>query len=1420
LPRDGNPGHDDLLQEIQALRHSEASLRDFVESATIGLHSVSGDGTVLWANQAELDLLGYKAEEYIGYPIAEFHADADVIEDILARLNRGETVREYPARLRSKDGSFRHVVINSSALFEDGRLVHTRCFTRDITDRKKAEERLKEQSSLDALAARVGRHLVENANLPDMLRHCTDAIVEQLKAATARIWTLNEAGDLLDLQADSPIHANPAGSVPATVPLGSNFRIGRIATERKPLLLTPVLGNPCVAEQEWAAREGIVSFAGYPLVVEDRLVGVIGMFCRHALSDIAVQAIARLADQIAVGIERKRVEAALRDSESRLATELSDTRLLHTLSTALMNEESAESLYTKIVDVAAAIMRSDMASMQVVDEAENALRMLAFRGFDEDFGTTFRLNRPDTRTSCSMARRAGCRIIVPDVETCEFIIGTPALQDHRNTGIRAVQSTPLISRSGKMVGMISTHWRAPHQPTERELRLMDIVARHAADLIERKQAEEALRESEGRLHEIVEALPAAIYTTDAEGRIKMFNKAAIEFSGRVPKVDRDSWCVTWKLYWPDGTPLPHDQCPMAIALKEGRPVNGYEAIAERPDGTRRNFMPFPTPLYDASGKLKGAVNMLVDITDRKQAEAASRQTEERLRAIFNSSAVGVAVLTPDARFLQVNKAFCSITGYSEAELQALDCVTLTHPDDCARMRLQIEQLLAGDIQTFVIEKRYFRKDGKMIWVQSSVSLTRDAGNQPANIIALLQDITERKQAEEALRESQAQLAGELADSKILRDISAQLIEQGDEQALYDKIVDAVADIMGSDFATLQMFYPERGPKGELRLLASRGLTPEGQKHWEWVRFDTESTCGQALRTGKRAIAPNVETSEFLAGTGGGAALLDAGIHAAQSTPLFSRSGSFVGMISSHWRNPHTPAERDLRLLDILARQAADMMERKRAEEALRKSQAQLQSLVNHAPLGIYLVDAALRIRQVNPTALPTFADVGDLIGRDFGELMRIMWPREIADEIVGRFYHTRDTGESYRIVEFSQKRTDRQTREYYDWQIHRIILADGQPGVVCYFSDVSAHVSARQAIANSEARLRFMAESMPQKIFTATPTGEVDYFNQQWMDFTGLSFDEIRDWGWRQFIHPDDVEENVRLWKYSIQTGEPFQFVHRFRRADGIYRWHLSRAHCMRGVDGRISMWIGSNTDIHEEKQTEEELRRANEDLNLFAFAASHDLQEPLRMITSYSQLLVQEHRGAFDDDAEMLVGYIGEGTKRMRELLADLLAYTAVGAEQEPTNDMIDLNIVLGNVLMSLRPVVTENGATITCEPLPQVRGAEVHFAQLFQNLIGNALNYRSARPPVIHISVEQFKGEWRFKVSDNGIGIAPEYHEKVFAVFKRLHGKKIPGTGVGLAICKRVVERQGGRIWIESQPGHGSTFCFTLPRKEGESR
>jgi PAS domain S-box-containing protein len=349
---------------------------------------------------------------------------------------------------------------------------------------------------------------------------------------------------------------------------------------------------------------------------------------------------------------------------------------------------------------------------------------------------------------------------------------------------------------------------------------------------------------------------------------------------------------------------------------------------------------------------------------------------------------------------------------------------------------------------------------------------------------------------------------------------------------------------------------------------------------------------------------------------------------------------------------------------------------------------------------------------------------------------------------------------------------------------------------------------------NARERFHFMAESMPQKIFTATARGEVDYFNQQWATFTGLPQEALRNWDWCRFVHPDDLEVHSATWQHSMDTREPFHFEHRFRRADGTYRWHLTRALAMQDAQGGTCMWLGSSTEIHEQKEKEEQLRLANDDLQQFAYSASHDLQEPIRNVAVYSELIAKRYHDVLDDQGRQFLGFLTEGGRRLVTLINDLLAYTRAGVVAEDTPE-VDAAEVFTHTLTDLSEAIRENNATVTMDALPHVHMGEAHLQQVFQNLITNALKYRREEPPRIHVSAVNGGSAWRFSVQDNGIGIEPQYKEKIFGVFKRLHrDQKYSGTGIGLAICKRVVNRYGGRIWVESEFGKGTTVLFTVPQ------
>lgn len=380
----------------EELRSKHQELEDFFENSAVGLHIVSNAGIILRANKAELAMLGYTHEEYVGRHIAEFHVDPPVIGEILSRLSRGEQLERRPARLRAKDGSIKHVLITSNGRFDRGRMINTRCFTTDVTELHKAESALRE--SEERLAATY-------------------------EAATIGIAEADEQG---------------------------------------------------------------------------RLVRVNDALCKM-----------------------------LRGS------------------------------------------RDQLLSMSFFDYTHRTSR-------DEDLASYSRQIRG---------------------EIDSYVIRKQATRLDGTTVYLDVHSSSVRSSDGRFRYGVRV--------------IQDVTAA--------KLMEDRIRESERHMRDLLEALPAAVYTTDAAGRITFYNKAAVEMSGRTPPPGQE-WCVTWRLYTPEGMPLPHDECPMAIALKEGRTVRGVEAVAERPDGTRVPFIPYPTPLHDANGKLVGAINMLVDITDRKQAE--------------------------------------------------------------------------------------------------------------------------------------------------------------------------------------------------------------------------------------------------------------------------------------------------------------------------------------------------------------------------------------------------------------------------------------------------------------------------------------------------------------------------------------------------------------------------------------------------------------------------------------------------------------------------------------------------------------------------------------------------------------------------------------------------------------------------------
>ncbi len=342
----------------------------------------------------------------------------------------------------------------------------------------------------------------------------------------------------------------------------------------------------------------------------------------------------------------------------------------------------------------------------------------------------------------------------------------------------------------------------------------------------------------------------------------------------------------------------------------------------------------------------------------------------------------------------------------------------------------------------------------------------------------------------------------------------------------------------------------------------------------------------------------------------------------------------------------------------------------------------------------------------------------------------------------------------------------------------------------------------------------------PAMLFKADQSGAFTQFTSEWCRFTGRSPEQEQGGGWLAGIHPDDFERWQRRYRPALREGRRFEIDLRLRRADGAFRWLRVRG-LPRRSGGVFAGYVGSAFDIHNLKDTHagllsdvERLASVNADLQQFASAAAHDLDEPLRTL---EQSLAQVTAGEGAEELELARA----NARRMRALVRDLLDCALVG-QGEGRLEEVDLSLPLGWALENLDRRLRETGGEVTHDELPEVRCDPVQIARAFQNLIGNALKFRSEAAPRIHVRAELSRREVLLRVRDNGIGISAEHHERIFEPFKRAHARPSApddddpesGSGIGLALCKRIAERHGGRIWVESAPGSGSTFCLVLKR------
>jgi two-component system CheB/CheR fusion protein len=511
---------------------------------------------------------------------------------------------------------------------------------------------------------------------------------------------------------------------------------------------------------------------------------------------------------------------------------------------------------------------------------------------------------------------------------------------------------------------------------------------------------------------------------------------------------------------------------------------------------------------------------------------------------------------------------------------------------------------------------------------------------------------------------------------------------------------------------------------------------------------------------------------------------------------------------------------------------------KRSEQEAKTAREQAEDTLRTAPIPLLVLDSDLRVKTGNESFYKTFSvQQSATEGRFVYDLGNGQWNIPKLRELLENILPANHLFEGFEV-----------THEFEGIGCRTMILngrrmqsGESEPGrIVLVIEDVTDRKAAEAIQREAAERFRFMAESMPQKIFTAYPGGEVDYLNQQWLAFAGLDAGQAAGWDFSQCIHPDEAEEHSRQWKHSLETGDPFQFECRFRRHDGAYRWHLSRACAMRTETGDILMWIGSNTDIDELKQAQtalaeardrlasrageleqlvaartDEMVETNKQLEAFVYTIAHDLRAPLRSMEGFSTMLLTEAGTELNERARGFANRINRSARFMDALLKDLLALSSVS---QARLQLVPVNLeeVVQAVMEHAAEEIRSKSALVEAvPPWPAVMGHAAMLGQVLTNLVGNAMKFVSpGTQPVVKLHAQERNEFVRIWVEDNGVGIAEEHYQQIFRPFTRLHGEAFSGTGIGLAIVQKGVEQMHGTFGVVSSPEQGSRFWFELRR------
>ena len=772
----------------------------------------------------------------------------------------------------------------------------------------------------------------------------------------------------------------------------------------------------------------------------------------------------------------------------------------------------------------------------------------------------------------------------------------------------------------------------------------------------------------------------------------------------------------------------------------------------RKDGSDLWVLISTRPLFDATGAYTGARSILTDITARKAAEEARAQ----LAAIVEASEDAIIGMTLQGIITNWNPGAERLYSYGAAEVIGHSISLLAPPERHDEVS-HLSNAVARGERIAQITTEHLRKDGSRVAVALSLAPVLNRAGVVVSAAIVARDISARHVAEQALRASEERFRALLAHAPVGAAVA-------NEHGVFEFVNDT--------YATFYGYAPDEMIGQPITMV----LEPERRA---------------ALATAYAAwVADGVSVDgEYAVVTRSG-----------EQRTVLGQSVQYTGPDG----RPHR------------ATFSIDITERSRLEAALRTSEARFRRIVETAEEGIWTIDAANRITFVNARMATMLGyTVEEMLDRPLFDFMDADGTRISAATIVRRRQGVAEGHEA--------------TLQHRDGSAVWTAMASSPitddtgayAGALTMVSDITARKRAEQALRASEERLRQVEKHAPTGLALVAVDGRWLRVNPALCALVGYTEQELLACTFGDITHPDDLETDLEYVR-QLLAGEiaTYQMEKRYIRKDGATIWILLSVSLVRDTEGRPEYFISQIQDIEALKRTSQalevanrELGRSNAELAQFASVASHDLRSPLNTIGSFAQLLSMRYTGKLDTDADEFLAFIMDAVKRMQQLISDMLSYAHLGAQLAPA-ESIDCAVLVSQVIAHLGAAIAESGAVVTHHGLPVVLGRASQLGQVFQNLIANAIKFHSQVPPLVSVSARRDGSDWLFCVEDNGIGIDPAHAERIFVLFQRLHTREeYPGTGTGLAVCKKIIEGHGGRIWVESHIGHGTRVLFTLP-------